>query len=852
MFRLALRNILSRKLRFALTAIAIVLGTAMMSGTYVLTDQITGAFDEIFQKANDGVDVIIARKQEFTSQQGATPAPFDATIVSVVARIPGVAVAEGQLQGSASLVVDGKSVSSVGGAPSLLVTVAKDDRFNAAIPASAGRVPRARGEIAVDEGYAKRAKVSIGQRVEVSTPTGLHPATLVGIFKFGDSGSLGGTTLTAATVADAQDWLDLRGRVTTIAVAGTTGTDPVSIKQRIIAKLPADRFRVETGVESADRQATEVNNNIGFLRIVLSVFALVAILVGSFVIFNVFSITIMQRIREIAMLRTIGATRGQLRRSVLIEALILGVVASLVGIALGLLLAVGLKAAFSAAGIGLPTAALRVRATTVAIPLLVGTAATVLAAVIPSIRATRIPPVAALREGAVLPKSRLSRYVPLFGVLATLGGVALVASGFVSEASIGRRLQTIGLGAALIVIGIGLAMRLMIRPLARIVGAPLAAVFGTSASIARQNATRDTTRTASTATALMIGVGLVVFIAVFVHGFKVSIFDALDRTLKADEVSINENFSPMPIGVVDVARRTPSVAAALGVETVETQVNGSNATMSAIDPAAAPELVRFDWRNGGSDATLATLGTDGAVVEEGFAKDRSLGVGSRFNVLSIDGQRVTFTVRGVYHDPQLFTGYTVSDAALRRLTSKPLVAVMLTKLRPGVDLAAGTQELRDALAASYPTVKVRTKQEHKDFVNTTLSTFLNVFYALLALSVVISLIGVVITLLLAIYERTREIGMMRAIGTTRRQVRAMVLHEGVITCLIGAIVGLGVGLLLGWLIITGLADEGLSFAVPYGALVAVLIFAILAGLAAALLPAHRAAALRPLDALHYE
>ena len=852
MLRLALRNIMARKLRFALTAIAIVLGTAMMSGTYVLTDQITGAFDEIFAKANEGVDVIIARQQKFDSQQGAAPAPIDQSVVAQVKVIPGVDVAEGQLQGTASLVVDGKSIASVGGAPSLLVTAATEPRFNSSIPAVAGHAPRAPGEISVDEAYAKRAKVTIGQRVQVSTPTGLHPATLVGIFKFGDSGSLGGTTLTATTVQDAQDWLDLKGKVTTIAVAGRVGTDPNVLKARIAQVLPQDRYRVETGTESADRQATTINNGIGFLRTTLSIFALIAIMVGSFVIFNVFSITIAQRIREIAMLRTIGASRAQLRRSVIIEALILGVVASLIGIGFGVLLAMGLKWAFDKGGIGLPTASLRVLPRTVIVPLLVGTIATFLAAIIPATRATRIPPVSALREGAVLPKSRIAPYVPYIGIVATLIGIALVAVGLTSDASLGSRLKTIGFGAALIVIGIGLAMRLMIRPIAGAVGAPLEAAFGNSAAIARRNATRDTTRTASTATALMIGVGLVVFIAVFVHGIKVSLFDALDTTLRADEVTLNENFSPMPIGIVAAARAVPAIESAMGIGTVETQVDGSSAAISAIDPAAAKSLVNFDWKDGGSNALLDQLGSDGAVVEESFAQDRSLKVGSKFNVEAIDGQRATFTVKGIYRDPQLFTGYTITTAGLRRLTETPTVAVLLTKLRPGVDLTVGTAQLNDALATSYPTAKVRTRGEYKDFINTQLSVFLYVLYALLALSVIISLIGVIITLLLAIYERTREIGMMRAVGTTRGQVRAMILHEGVITCLIGGIVGLFVGLLLGGLVTKGLASEGIAFAVPYVTLVVVLVLTILAGLIAAFLPAIRAAKLRPLDALQYE
>lgn len=843
MLKLAVRNITSRKLRFALTALSIMLGTAMMSGTYVLSDQITGAFDEIFAKANQGVDVIVTGKQAFTSQNGNAADPIPQELVTTVRAIDGVASAEGQADGFGSLVLDGKSVTSVGGAPALLVSLPQDERFKVTTTAS-GRMPSARNEVAVDVAFAEREKLALGTKLEVATDTGLHPATLVGTFKFADTTSLGGAIIIVTTFADAQEWLDRKGEVTSIVVAGTTGTDPAALKQRIEAALGKDTYRIETGTESADRQAADVNEGLGFLTQTLTIFALIAILVGSFVIYNVFSITIAQRIREIAMLRTIGASRGQLRGSVLIEALIVGLIASLLGIALGVLIAIGLKAMFGAAGFGLPTAAITIKPRTVLIPLAVGTAVTVLSAIIPATRATRISPVAALREGAVLPKTRFSGYVPWLGLVAAVIGVIMIFAGFGSEGALRNRLLLIAGGAVFIVIGIGLAMRLMIRPLANLIGRPLQGMFGNSANIARQNTMRDPARTASTAMALMIGVGLVVFIAVFVHGFKVSLFDSIDRTIRADQLTLSENFIPFAPGAIERARATPGIDTAVGIGVIESQVDGTTASMSAIDPTAAKSLVRFDWTQG-SDALLDQLGTDGTVVEDGFASDRGLSVGDTFEVLAINGRRATFRVLGTYRDPQLFTGYTISDAALARLTDNPQYFLLLTK-------GSGTEALASSLKASYPTLKVRTKAEYKDFINSTISIFLNIFYALLALSVIVSLVGIVITLILAIYERTREIGMLRAVGTTRGQIRWMILHEGVITCVIGGIVGLFVGLLLGWVITKGLEGEGLGFAVPYGTLGAVLVLTIVAGLLAAFLPSRRAAKLRPLEALHYE
>jgi len=850
MFRLALRNLFSRKLRFALTALSIVLGTAMISGTYVLTDQITGAFDDIFAKANSGVDVIVTRKQAFSSQQGGVPSAFPEDVVEKVKDVPGVDVAEGLADGNAALVVDGKAAVSTTGAPSLLVSMNTNPQFSA-LSFVDGVAPRATGQVAIDVDTAAKHDVAVGERVELATETGVTPVTVVGTFKFGESESLAGTTIITAMGSDVQRWMGLQGRITSVVVAASPGVDPAALSTRVQAALGDPNLQAETGAQNADRQAGDIEEGLGFLRTMLLVFAAIAILVGAFVIFNIFSITIAQRIRDMAMLRTVGATRGQLRTSVLLEALIVGVIASLVGIGAGVLLAMGLKELFAMADLGLPTAGIEIRPRTVIVPIIVGVVSTVLAAIIPAVRATRIPPVAALREGAVIPKSRFSRYVPLLGGVSLILGIAITLVGMGMEASVNRKLTVIGLGALLIINGVAMGLRVLIRPLARIVGAPLSAAFGRTATMGRQNTIRDPERTASTATALMIGIALVVFIAVFVSAFKNSFFTAIDRTLIADQVTMTENFSFLPERAVEVAKTADGVETVLGIGTVEAQVNGKFAPLSSIDPAAASRLVRFDWRQGSATA-LSELGTDGAIVEEGFAKDNNLKLGSTFELTSIDGVTKTFTVRGVNRDPQLFTGITISQEALRTLTEQPQIWLILTKLAPGISLEQGTQSLTSTFAAEVPLAKVRTRAEYKDFVNSTTQQFLSILYVLLALSVLISLVGVVITLYLAVYERTREIGMMRAIGSTRRQIRSMIRFESVITCAIGGTVGMVVGLLLGFVIVRGLSGEGLSFSAPIGTLVLVLVLAVIAGLLAAIFPARRAAKLRPLEALQYE
>jgi len=849
MLRIALRSLGARKLRSALTALAILLGAAMISGTYVLTDQITGAFDEIFEKANEGVDVVLSRREAFRSQEGASVGPIPVSLIATVRSVDGVAAAEGVIQDLASVVVDGDFVSSVGGAPNLVFST-PSERFQTN-QLVAGAFPRAPGEIAVDVDLAKREKLDVGRDVGLATRTGVQPVRIVGTFRFADADTIGGATLTAVTLADAQRWFDREGRVNAVVVAAEPGVGADALARRIAAEVPPD-VRVETGQQNSDRQADDINTDLGFLRGFLFVFAGIAVLVGAFVIFNVFSITVAQRVREMAMLRTIGASRRQIMRSVLIEAGVIGLIASILGIGVGVLFAMLLNRIFDAVGFGLPTAGITLQARTVIVPLIVGVVVTLIAAIIPAIRATRVPPVAVLREGAVLPKSRFSRFTPYLGILFGLLGVLAIVAGFRSSGGVSQALSMIGGGALLILIGVGMAMRMLIRPIARGVGWPLQRLFGTSARLGRQNTMRDPARTASTAAALMVGIGLVVFVAVFVDGLKSSFFDALDRTVRSDLIVISENFAPLPAGIVDATRSAPGVASALGVGFAEVKVDGDRETLNAIDPAGARAAVRFDWQKGGTDDLLDLLGTDGAIIERGFAQSHDLAIGDNFRVTTIDGGQAAFQVVGEYKDPQLFTGFTVSNAAFERISTDGEIGVLLASLPPGTDSKAGKGAVEAAIERSYPAAKVRTRAEYKDFIGEQTSLILTIFYALLALVVLISLVGVVITLLLSIYERTREIGMMRAVGTTRGQIRAIVRSESVITCAIGGIIGLGVGLFLGWVMIKGLESEGLSFSVPVVTLAVVFVLAVIAGVLAAVFPARRAARLNPLEALHYE
>jgi putative ABC transport system permease protein len=847
--RLALKGLRARKLRSVLTGVAIVLGAAMIAGTFILTDQVSGAFDEIFAKANQGTDVILTQKTAFNSQQQQA-GPLPESLVATVRKVPGVALAEGQIGALGALVVDGKSAGPAGGAPPLVFST-PSDRFNSNTLV-AGAFPARHGEVAVDKALADRKHLKVGQEAALSTRIGAQPVTISGIFKFGNASSIGGATLVAVTLKDAQAWYDREGQVSTIIVAAEPGVSANELARRVQAAVPSNVL-VETGTENASRQAEDVNNGISFIKDFLFVFIFIALLVGAFVIYNVFSITVAQRTRELAMLRTVGASRWQLLRSVLAEAFIIGLIASIVGIALGVVFAKGVTAMFDAAGFGLPTAGIEIKQRTIVIPLLVGTVVTVFAALVPALRATRIPPIAALREGATLPRSRFSRYYEVIGGLIALIGIAAIAQGFASNGSVSTRLGLIALGALAVLIGVGALMRFVIRPLARVIGWPLQKIAGNSGRLGRENAMRNTSRTATTALALMVGVSFVVFLSVFVAGLKSSFIDALDNTLKSDLIIISEGFTPLPSGAVDAVRSAQGVDSAIGVGGAEVKIgSGGTDQLSAVDPAQAASLVKFDWQNGGSDALLGQLGTDGAIVERDFAKTHNLTNGGTFKITTVDGKTRTLRVLGEYRDPQLFTGFVVSNDAYHSLFRDTDVDVVLARFAPGVSTATGKDSVVTALKTTYPSAKVRTNSEYKDFIGKQINQILTIFYALLAFAVVISLFGVLITLLLSVYERTREIGMMRAIGTTRGQLRSMVLSESVITCAIGGLIGIGVGLLFGYLIAKGLEDQGINFSVPGVTIVVVFILAVLAGVLAALAPARRAAKLQPLEALHYE
>jgi putative ABC transport system permease protein len=848
MIRLSLLDLWSRKLRSALTVLAIVLGVAMIAGTYVITDQIDNGFKNIFQKASVGTDVTITRKTAFGNSLFTGGDPLPASLLTQVKSVDGVDEAIGSVGGSGSVVIDGKAVNT-NGAPSLVFSTSPP-RFSASTYI-AGERPTRDGTVAVNTKLANDQHLHVGDTIGLATERGVQQVTLSGIFNFGDSTSIGGATLVTTTLADAQRWFDMEGRYSSISVAAAPGVTPDALAARLKAALPtyAD---VKTSAQSVADNSKAVSDAIGsVLRTILLAFGGVAVIVGAFIIFNAFSITVAQRIREFAMLRSLGATRRQVLASVVGEATVLGLVASLVGIGVGIGIAKGINALFHAVGADIPTSGIALAPRTIIVSLVVGVGIAVLSSLAPALRATRIPPVAALHEGATLPKSALARHSSVVAAVVAVLGVAALAAGMFVHGATSQRLVEMALGAILIFVAVAMVAKHVVRPLASVIGWPAAKLFGTTGTLARENTTRNPARTAATAAALMIGLAVVVFVAVFAQGFKDSFVNAVDRSLNAQLVASNPNGLPIPLRALDTLRGVPGVSNAAGITSGMMKINGGATTgAEGVNPATFGPMWNFHWVKGGQSA-LGQLVGGNAIVEEQFANKHNLRLGSTFMGLSPTGDRQWFTVTGVYRDPTLMTGFTMAQTTFDQLfpttQQDPLYIIATTDQPVDQVLPAAEQALK-----TFPAAKVQSKTQYTDSLKKQVNQLLLMIYALLAVSVIISIFGIVNTLVLSVYERTREIGMLRAIGTSRRQMRRIVRYESVITSVIGGVLGTVLGVVFAYVVISRLASQGITFSVPWSQLVAFLVVAALVGIFAAVLPARRAARIDILEAIHYE
>ena len=838
-----------RKLRAVLTALAVVLGVAMISGTYVLMDTTTHAFNSVFATAYSKADAVVVGKSPI-SGPSVSPPPVPTTVVSRIRALPQVQDVQGFVQDTRA-----QLRNAHGGAINGTTVVVGGPGAHSAFYATqvvAGQRPTGPGEIAVDEQTANNNHLRVGSTLGLAS---LHPLEwfrVVGIVRYEGVGSLGLIRLVGLDLPVAQQLFNKQGVYDEIYVSSRPGVSSQQLVRAIAPLLPATA-QVRTRAEQAQSSANDINQALAIVRYVLLAFGGIALFVGSFVIFNTLSVTVAQRTREFATLRTLGASRKQVLGSVVVEGLVIGVLASLTGLVAGLGLAKGLQSLFSASGTQLPNAGTVFAAKTVIVSLAAGIIVTLLASFVPAVRATRVPPIAAVREGAILPLGPLARAGrPLLFAVGVAGAGLLGIGLFASGLSTSARLLLLAGGATLLFVGLTFVSQWLIAPLAVVIGRPFVRIAGTTGELARENTSRNPARTAITAGALTVGVALVAFIAVLGAELRTTINTSIKQQLTADYVITTTNGTLLPTAVGDTVRTTAGIAAT-AVRYGQIRAFGKTEEINGIDPSTAARLYNFKWTVGSGTRDLAVLDQSGAIISKQFADDHRLSIGRTLQLETQSGTTLDLTIRGIQQLPAvsgLLGPVVISTMLFDRSFAQPADKGVVVDTAGGAGPAA--QRSLTKLLAGFPNAKVQTVAAFIKSQQALITSVLNLFYVLLALAIVVSLFGIVNTLVLSIVERTREIGALRAMGMTRRQLKRMIRIESQITALIGAVIGIVVGVALAALTTAALSTWSLTFTVPVSTLGAMIVIAFFAGRLASRFPARRAAHLNPLQALQYE
>jgi len=846
--RVALKGVLGRKLRAALTAFAIVLGVAMISGSLILTDTVGKSFDGVYSQSYKDSDAVVSSKAAIADSSGKPPA-FTADVLRKVRGVAGVVKAQGSVEDQARLV--NQYGHAIGGAGSgIAVGVDASDTSLSPYKLASGRWPAGAGEIAIDKTTAKEHHFAVGDTVGAFGDGPVRKYTVTGLVGFGSEDTVAGSSILVFDLHTAQRLFDKVGKLDLIRVDAAPNVAPAHVVAEIAPLLP-QTAQVKTGTAQAAADSKDTQKGVNSFKWFLLAFGGIALIVGSSVIANTLSITVAQRIRELATLRTLGASRRQVLRSVIVEAIVVGLVGSIVGLFVGLGLAKGLLTILGATGFELPSQSLVFQLRTVVVSVGTGTLIALVASVRPAIKATRIQPIAAVREGAELPPGRFHRTATLRGLILLAAGFGLLLYGTTASGlSTPALIASLAAGVLVFFKGVSTIAPKLIRPLASVLGAPGAHVGGSAGALARQNAMRNPSRTASTAGALMIGLSLITFVAVLGQGVKTSFSSAVNELFVAD-YSVTAGNSLLTSKAAAAAAKAPGVEVVSEIRSGNARLNGKSVQVNGVD-ANLPQVVAMKW-SAGSGNVAAQLGADGAFIKKRYADDHHLAVGSPLTVKTPTGANLRLHVVAIFDEPKggsPFGEVSISKSAFDR--SFPTHDNYFTLLNvKGGDSDAATANIERALTG-FPDAQIETAKQFKAGQIADLNMALNVVYALLGLSVIVSLFGIVNTLVLSVFERTRELGMLRAIGMTRLQVRRMVRHESIVTALIGATFGIAVGMFLAGIVTHALSKYGIVFAVPYPSLAAFGGIAIVAGMLAAILPARRASRLNVLQALQYE
>lgn len=849
--RTSVRNFFAHKGRMALSMIAVLLSVAFVCGTLVFTDTMTATFDKLF--GSTASDVTISAKKVDNSQATGKPDGVPASLQDILVKVPGVATSDPDVTSTDVTVADAhnKSVGASSGAPTIVSNW--DPAETKAVELSSGHLPKGPDDAVLDADTAKKHDLKIGDRLRVIAQPGDFNVTVTGIVTFRTTNP-GAAVLYIDTATAQAKLLGSTSQYTGYGLTAAKGVTDDRLKANVRAAI-GGKYTIDTAAETKKKDQDSLGGFLDFMKYAMLGFAGISVLVGIFLIVNTFSMLVAQRTREIGLMRALGSSRKQVNRSVLIEAFLLGVTGSVLGVGGGVGLAVGLMKIMGKAGMKLDTSELTVKATTPIVGLAIGVIVTVLAAYIPARRAGKISPMAALRDAGTPADGRAGRIRAAVGVLVCAAGlVALVGAAKAAKASTGGSL--LGLGVLLSLVGFVIVGPLLAGVIVRGVSAVVLRFFGPVGRLAERNALRNPRRTGATASALMIGLALVSGMSVVGSSMVASANDQLDKSVGADFIiQIGDNgsqtFTP---AVRDAVRSAGSVEHFTDYTIVSAKMTtpaGKTVKnyLTAADPTYAQDL-RLDTVQG---KLADAYGKNAMSVPETFAKDNHVKLGDEMTVALVSGSTVKLRIAAVTSDDTAIengTMFTNISTARRYLPADKMPGdfMIFAKAANGKEKEAYAS--LKAAVKDYPQVQVRDQSDYKDLIQSRVNQLLHMIYGLLGLAIIVAVLGVINTLALSVVERTREIGLMRAIGMSRRQLRRMIRLESVVIALFGALVGLGLGLGWGSSAQQVLAAQGLGILrIPWPTIVSVFIGSAVVGLLAALLPAFRAARMNILNAI---
>jgi putative ABC transport system permease protein len=840
MWRVTYKGLMARKFRLLMTTLSIVLGVGFVVGTLMFNDTISKTFDDLFADVHKNTDTYVRSQADVDSDQVARER-LPQSVLDLVRSSPDVAVADGNIQGTATLIdANGDAVGGQG--PPTFGFNWSETELNP-MKITEGRAPQADTEIVIDKHSAEKGQFTLGQSVKVQLPTGTNSYTLVGIAKFGSADSLGGASATMFTTAEAQKVFNAAGQYDDISAKAKPGISQDQLTSEITQMLKGQKVEVLTGAEITKQNQSDIKKAFSGFSTFIAIFGYIALGVGTFIIYNTFSILVAQRQRETGLLRAIGASRRQVLGSVLAEATVVGLLAAVIGVGFGYVMAALLRAIFTAFGLDLPSTGLVLRNAVIVQAVILGVVVAVGSAFFPARRASKVPPIAALRDVA-LDNTAGSKKRLAMGIVGLALAAFLLASG-VTGAGSGAAVR-VGLSFLAAIIAIAILGPIIARPLSLALGYPLPRTKGITGTLARQNAARNPRRTASTALALTIGVAIVGFILVMAASLKASVNKIVDDQIKADYIVASKTFTGFSPSVADSLKSVPGVRSAMGLSVGVGTIDGANKQLVAIDGTVSDDVYSVDILKG----AITDLKGDSIGVSNKVADKNGWTLGSTIDTTFPKGGSVPLKVVAIFDaDQTQGSNYLIPTQMYRDHYVEPLDLQVYVRAEPGTDLVTLRANLEKSLT-DYPTAELQDRSEFKKQQAAQINQLVTIIYVMLAMAIFIALLGIANTIALSVHERHRELGLLRAVGMTRRQVRSTIRWEAVIIAVMGTIMGLAVGVVFGIAILQPLRDSGLkATSIPVFSLVIVTLIGAVAGVLASARPASKAAKLNVLEAI---